>query len=781
MINDIYLLLDSYNSNTLWEMARAAHLNGTSGLKLKKESLALLLQQEYFKPERIKAAYQKLSETEKTIINHLLWQKGELPCRVFKRELLRAGLVTEAPPAPPPKKVSFYVESDGPTIYGRSVAYLASLHSPNSTIFEDTIARLTLAGLVFSQLTHVSNYGQAPKMQFHPGDVLYIPPFVSQHLPPPKPPAIRHTHWQPTQIRQMDPQLFLRNLYLYWETVRRTPMAMIQTGFVNKRGLKALNESLLVPDPALEKAKQEHHAPHLYFLRQVLEGLQLVRVEKGFLQAETGNGRSLPPFWQRPTVEQVATCLDIWRNLPQPVTLTHPRASFFTLQYRYACQQLLTYLTQSTPSVWIEANDLWLSLQDQDAQFLFPDRLFYENKRSQGWYSGVHYYRNSADLLTQIDELEKAFINEVVAGSLYQLGLIELGFKQGPTADGSLLPDNQWAACRLSPLGLAVFQNHPLPHQTMNGQIILQPNFQILAIGPVPLPVLAQLDLFCSRQKVDKGVFEYQLTRESVYAAQKAGLTVEEIRRFLAEQTAQDLPQNIRRSLDEWASHQERIVFRQGVTLLQAASETLLAQLMADAQTGPFLAKPVATAVALVQTGQQAPLIHALQSQGLFPVLADANPQSANNTILVDKNGQIRPLFAVPSLHLRQRLAPFSEETANGWQLTEKSVARAGGNKQKVQTILAELAQLNRGPLALPLIQQIKTWGGYYGSVQIGTHILIEFQDATVLAELLQHPDLQPLLRPFPAGERALATVKPENLTAVQTILTQLGIPINKS
>ena len=61
MITDAHTLLEMYNSNTLWEMARHADLPGTIGKKLNKQNLLRLMQQEFFKPERIQASYQKLS------------------------------------------------------------------------------------------------------------------------------------------------------------------------------------------------------------------------------------------------------------------------------------------------------------------------------------------------------------------------------------------------------------------------------------------------------------------------------------------------------------------------------------------------------------------------------------------------------------------------------------------------------------------------------------------------------------------------------------------------
>ncbi|MCZ7669765.1 MAG: hypothetical protein M5U34_22605 [Chloroflexi bacterium] len=96
----ITTLLDSYNSNTLWEMARAAQLPHTTGKKLSKGELLALMQQEFFKPKRLKEVYQHLTRTERDVLNRLLLHEGKISSRQFKRQLLRAGVVTEAPSPP---------------------------------------------------------------------------------------------------------------------------------------------------------------------------------------------------------------------------------------------------------------------------------------------------------------------------------------------------------------------------------------------------------------------------------------------------------------------------------------------------------------------------------------------------------------------------------------------------------------------------------------------------------------------------------------------------------
>ncbi|MCP5097837.1 MAG: hypothetical protein GY943_20000, partial [Chloroflexi bacterium] len=709
----------------------------------------------------------QLSKTERAVLNRLLLHKGQLSTRLFKRELIRANLASKAPSKPEPKGTSAWSRYHGWSIYGRSVTHIGQPHDPTSTIFEDVIARLTFYGLVFSTGTATTSGDTPYKLQYHPSDNLFIPTFVRQHLPKPEPLPEESDNWQPAHLMHGNPQLFLRDLYLYWDTVRRDPISMIKAGFVGKRGLKQLNNALLTPDPTLDKARQESDTHYLYLLRQILQELKLVRPQNGTLQTVMENGRSIPKFWQQPTAEQVKAVVAIWHKLPQPLKLISKESLYdVDPDTRQACRTLLKVLATMPATTWIDAETLLVTLQEYNSDFLVFARSRIENRQ------GYYYYGNPTEMITKIDRLEEEFVAQVMSSFLFQMGLVELGFDTTPTKPTS------WHAFRFTPLGTAVLQNKYVEPIPTVGQIIIQPNFQILAMGPVPLSLLAQLDLFAERQKVDPSAFEYHLSKRSVYAAQQRGFTVSDIQQFLDRVTPNALPQNIQRSLLEWAAHHERIVFRRNVTLLQAADNALLDQLLADKEAGKLLARPVGEAVALVKSKRHSQLVNALQKKGLLPAVSGANPEAADKSVVVDNNGRIQPIHAVPSLHLSGRLARFTQQTDGGWQLTEPTVRHAGGSKIKTQQIIDELRKLNRGQLPKPIVTQIKAWGGYYGPATVGTMTLFEFRNHETLTELCKLSELKELLQPFPAGERALAVVSEEQVTAVQSILTQLGVKI---
>ena len=390
-------------------------------------------------------------------------------------------------------------------------------------------------------------------------------------------------------------------------------------------------------------------------------------------------------------------------------------------------------------------------------------------------YSYGYYYQDTKTLHEKFERLEAEFVSNCLTGFLHQAGMVELGY------DGDALK-----GFRLTPAGRAILdidsaEPTSQPQEDEVGKLVVQPNFQLLALGPVSLALLAQLDLFADRERADLGAFEYRLSRESVYRAQQTGMDVADVLRFLEQNGDTDLPQNVRRSLEEWAVSHERIVFRTGVSLLQAADANLLAALADDPHTGKQLARTVSAEVALIRNDRQKQLVAALVEQGLFPAVSSVQPEAADRSVIVHRDGTIHPIHAVPSLHLRGRLSRLAEEREGGeWALTPASVRRAGGSKTKVLRLLEELGHLHRGPFPTELTEQIKAWGGYYGNAAAETLTLIELRDRATLDELIGHPDLQSCLTPFSTQDRALAVIPSEKLAQVKEILARFGVQVRE-
>jgi hypothetical protein len=752
-------LFESYHYQTLLQMAEWAGMTvKQNGRKLNRDALIRRMGSEFFTPERVLASWEALDERERAVLDRLMLRNGPVRLTSFRREILRAKLAFSAPK---PVRERGYSSSSVPYADG----YIGHPGRQGSTILEDLLARLTTRGLVFSR-TEASNMGGQPfKLQAHPAAVLYIPELVRQALPEPGPISADTPSLELDEVRRGSPELLLRDLYLYWDVVRRHPVKTIQSGLVGKRWLKVINQELLQPDPGLKGARNEREIVHLYLLRQLLQGLKLIRRRGKRLVVEGQDPASIPEFWSLPPAAQANACLQAWSRLAEPLNPDTEVTRYYP-DYAGARRTILDALQDLPSRVWMEPIDFLDRVQNRDANFLFADHTSVESFRGAWYHSyGRAYYSDrTQDLLRAFEEAETRYVQALLQGILFQLGIVELGYK-----------GEEWVAFRLS-RDLAATQQGSGPNDS---KIIVQPNFQVMAMGPVPLNLLAYLDLFAERERVDLSVFEYRLSRESVYRGQQAGIDTAEIICFLEEGSDVPLPQNVRRSLEEWAAHHERIVFRSGVSLVQARDGELLDRLAAEPAIGGHLGRKLSPEVALISKDTGAALVAALVARDYLPAVSGVEPQAADKSVIVHADGRIQPIHAVPSLHLRGRLVRLAERGGDGqWRLTAASIGRAGGSRKKVERILDDLGRMHRGTLPRELVERVKGWGAYYGDAAVETLTLVEFRDKAALEELRQRPQLKSILRPFAAGNRALAVVPSERLEELRSILDCLGVRI---
>ncbi len=785
MDNSLALLLDAYNVQTLFSLALATGILPPKSKKPPKANLLVLLQEQLFEAKRVEAAWAKLNKREKDVLNRLLLHNGPVRTSAFRRELVRTGLVTLPPESKTPQTNMYgYYQRAGPNY--TSDDYLGDPERTNSTIFQDVIARLTQQGLLFSRVVG-DKVDVVSKLTFHPADELVIPDQLRRCLPKPTPVFLDQAAWQPARVEQGAPQQLLRELYLYWDFVRRNEVALLQNGYVGKRLWRGLGQALLSPEPRLENANNEAETGRLYWLRLLLQGLNLLAARAGKLVITAPDLTTVPPFWTDTETAQVIAVVRAWTSLtvsPDP----DPDADSYYPQYGNARRLLFKTLRSRAVNDWLTVDDLMDSLAAQDENFLFADRTQVESRRSSGYYYNNRFSGTPAQLLKLFSAAEGRFVRNTIQEMLLRLGLAEVGY--------ATATEKEWSGVRLTALGqqaLAALDDGKPGKRTKqeapaddsaappaSGRVVVQPNFQILALGPVALATLAKLDLFAERRKADLSVFEYHLSRESVYRGKQAGLHVDEVIAFLQTVSGAPLPQNLARSLNEWGAHHQRIVFRSGVSLLQAADEATLTTLLLDEATvGEQVARVLAPGVALVRKGAEPALLRALLDCDRLPAISSDKPESADHSVEIDAKGVITPIHAVPSLHLRGRLARLAEEDANGhWRLTPATVRKAGGSRKKVLALIEELTKLQRGELPAALVALVKQWGAYYGEVGAATVTLLEFRDAQALQELLTHPDLQTHLTRFPAGERALAIVATKQLPTVKRILQTLGVAV---
>ncbi len=141
-------------------------------------------------------------------------------------------------------------------------------------------------------------------------------------------------------------------------------------------------------------------------------------------------------------------------------------------------------------------------------------------------------------------------------------GLVERGL--GP--DGSMV--------RISETGRAFLDGEPLGETAGDAPVpmYLQPDFEVLAPAGMALPDLYHLGQMARFLSCDR-VNHYLLTRETVLRAMDSGWRRSEVIRFLRNQSAHGMPQNVDSTVDEWIGEHGEVEFHDALVVTVAAEK----------------------------------------------------------------------------------------------------------------------------------------------------------------------------------------------------------------
>ncbi len=373
-------------------------------------------------------------------------------------------------------------------------------------------------------------------------------------------------------------------------------------------------------------------------------------------------------------------------------------------------------------------------------------------------------YRNERETW---DDVEGNVIWVVVSEVLYALGVVDLG---GDEKD--------ILAFRITEDGARLLRDEPLPEVHRQPQVVIQPNFQIFAFEPTGEDILFTLDQIADRVKSQQAI-EYELTRDSVYRAQRAGLDAATIIAFLESVSTVALPQNVRRSLEEWGGQLERVTLRRRTPLLQTPDEATLDALYADPEIAPLLGRRLAPTAALVAAGDLRPLSDRLIAAGRLPALTEGpdNQPLRAPRLTVGTNGVIAFRQRLPSLFDLKLLRPLADERNGDLHLTPESLRRAARAKQTADEMIATLERLQAGPLLPEVAAFIRRWAKDWGRGALVETVLLQVEQPETLADLLADPEMKPHLQSVP-GAPTLALVKPESTKRVRELLSARGMSL---
>ncbi len=585
------------------------------------------------------------------------------------------------------------------------------------------------------------------------------------------PPVESGPHGAPAPAATTSPALAQRDWFIYWSVVRAQALPLTQAGQLRKRALRLINKQLLWPDPSLEGAARENAAPRLHFIRLLLQELGLLIQD--LAEIRTSHKRAqVPEFWRQPVEDRGRAALDAYVGMQGWTEWSSPGVSPFDLDLAQARRTLLHQLCLLEPTTWVSTERFLSHLANVVPRLLFVSHSSRLLRASDERFASIQGRGRS------LTAIQAAFVHHALSGPLHWMGLLDtssdkdqlLAFRINLSAARVLgIPQDPEAAGGTASSGQELDAEY---------KVIVQPNFQVFALGPVPADILARLEMFAERVKVDRSAFEYVISRQTVYRGQQDGVPVHEIVAFLEQTSSVPLPQNVLRTLREWGQRHERIVFHRSVSLLQAAAPDLLEELWDDAALQMHFQRRLTPTVALIRAGRRAAVQEALLRKHMLPASSE-NGDPCAGRVQVTQDGELRATHPGPDLLLEDCLRHLAVERDGAFYVTEAAVTEALARGMTVVEYLDRLAALLGGPVPPGLEAQIKAWGHYYGKASLRDATLLEVEKATTAEELLADPELAVHLSRFapdPHGKTLL--VRTHDIEALRSLLQDRGIEL---
>jgi hypothetical protein len=761
MDNSLAYFLNNLNKNALQRIARAHKLpNHTRKAQLIETLFARLCN-----PQIITELVQAMTPLTQKIFERLQTKGGRATTLGLLMELERGGVLKPQPRSWQPPQ--------------------PEMRDPHQPFFADLLWPLLQHGLVFLRAFVIDT----PDALTRHDMPLVIPSEIMKAL---------SGLGRPLQTMDADgfertteglASNFQRDVYLYWNYVREHEVLLTVTGLVPKRHLLKLND-MLIAKSDLKMARDEADLSRLNFIRIVMEEAGLLKSDATQLMVSS----SASDFWSYSLMRRTDRLFEAWKKATQWNELLHlpiepqtngnrsPRAVVLVAKAR---QWLLNLLAEHVRDGWLSLDDLVKKARALNYEFLFP-----RERKDFGAINPYYYYHNPlgwgfpvGDESEGWEKVEAEFIRNLIQEPLHWLGLVSLGYRH-----------EQVVAFQLTPVGAYLFglaAQPPLDDTTaLSGRVVVQPNFQIFALEPIAEQTLAMLDRFADRVKADR-VMEYHLSRESFYRATQNGLTAQAVIDFLTQATATPLPQNVHRSLEDWAQGFERITIRKRVSLLHTHDAALLDELAAIPDLAPWWRGRPLPYVAIVHHDDEARerILQELFARGQLPALTCQPPSphtalgqattydEASHALVLDEQGKIQLLHSIPNIFLLRELEQHVERRPDGLYLTEAVVKANRAAGESLDDILARWTKWHHGALPPAWQQKLKQWGQFYGSARIEQLVVIRLQSAELLHKLMNDPTVAAHLKPF-AGDAAAAIVDATHLETVKQWLEAHGVPV---
>jgi hypothetical protein len=605
-----------------------------------------------------------------------------------------------------------------------------------------------------------------------------IAPEVREVLPlhllvPPRPQAAapwlnRET---PPVVRERSLHQYMRRLFFVWAALRHQSGRQLKSGGLGKRDLRRLAQAV--------GFDEESELDRVNALYTMLVALNLVSGDGMQIVAVDNSASTL--FWNATPARQMHDLARAYVRLDVQLPDAAKRVILpgFLDGYGHrdvseVREEIYSAVTQMMPHGWVDFSFFvnYVNSGRPGVILLGDDTLLYlgDNLR---WY-GLNY---RGDVEISVAKAETSLVHAALM-ELADIGFVDLGYATESNSTEAV--ESYPVALRVASVVRTQQEDRAAGDGISNQrwQVILQPDFQLLAMGPVPLRVLSNLQQVAVHEKLGESVIAYRVTRESAYQAFRRGETVDSMMGYLEEATQQPAPQNVRRSIEEWNQQYERIVLRRHVRLVQVDSAERLDHLLDDEKVRPLLHR-LGECVAWVHPTDAARVEARLAELQLL-VAHSKNSDEDLSDSLRWHDDELTARAPLPSLYVTGTLSRVAESRNGRWHVTAETVGNAASMGLGPVDIVDLLQRMTGAPLPAEWEKRIKAWGKHYGDGQISQVRLLRLNRSGALKELRSNDaELRRWLRPLP-GSDILAVVSESNWDKAIAALASWGVDVEE-
>src|SRR5258708_9196573 len=330
----------------------------------------------------------------------------------------------------------------------------------------------------------------------------------------------------------------------------REGLSLVNNRLLSRSALRQVVDQLSPAGSSLpEHIRTETDLPQFVFAGLLLMKVGLFVERSGMVCAMPADG-----FFSLPLFERARLCYHTWLEsafwnelayLPDVVVRPGPAALDPAHEEVVRSRKLvLERLLQEQVGAWHDCSKFIAHAKLYIPYLLFPRQY---GSRAERYSTGSNLYgwdfRLKQGWLTPREGwhlVEGGFIRAIISGPLHWLGLAEMDNEEHPGAFW-IVED--------AALGTSV--TTPDTREPAWGRLVVQPNFELIALAPVSEALLIQLDRFAERTGLER-IAQYRLARASVTRAIQLELRAETILQLLEQASGAEIPQNVQYSLMEW-------------------------------------------------------------------------------------------------------------------------------------------------------------------------------------------------------------------------------------